>query len=125
MSAFLGNRRKTPRRPADIGVDIRRHGRWGGWRTLEQGARGLDFNRFGMAFVSRRRWRPGQSLRLTLHGPAMRLHNVEAWVVSIERTGQGYRLGVRFYESLNALSRAPRAPFLRYLSGLEEQLPPA
>ena len=35
------------------------------------------------------------------------------------------RTGVRFYESLHDLARASRAPYLRYLSGLEEQLPPA
>jgi len=125
MNGFLGNRRKRPRRPADMAVDVNRHGRWGGWRTRQAGARALDFNRFGMAFISRARLRPGDGLRLTLHGPAMRLHGVEARVVSCERTGEGYRVGVRFYESLHELSRAPRAPWLRYLSGLEEQLPPA
>ena len=53
------------------------------------------------------------------------LHGVEARVVSSQRTGEGYRIGVRFYQSLHDLARASRAPYLRYLSGLEEQLPPA
>lgn len=125
MSGFFGNRRKKPRRPADMAVDVRRYRRWGGWRMLEPGARGLDFNRFGMAFVSRSRLHSGDRLRLSLYGPAMRLHGVEARVVSSQRTGEGYRIGVCFYESLHELSHAPRAPYLRYLSGLEEQLPPA
>ena len=125
MGGFFGNRRKTNRRPADMAVDVHSYRRRGGWRTLEPGARGLDFNRFGMAFVSRTRLRPGDSLRLSLHGPAMRLHGVEARVVSSQHTGQGYRSGVRFYESLHELAHATRAPYLRYLCGLEEQLPPA
>ena len=117
------NRRKQPRRPAQMAVDIQHFRRWGGWRELQRGARGLDFNRFGMAFVSRRRLRPGRVLRLSLHGPAMRLYGVRAHVVSSERIGSGYRTGVRFYESLRSLTDAPLPPELHYLGGLEEQLP--
>lgn len=124
MTAYTRtNRRKQPRRVARMVVDVQRFGRWGGWREVQRGARGLDFNRFGMAFVSRRRLRPGHVLRLSLHGPAMRLYGVRAHVVSSERIGSGYRTGVRFYESLRSLTDAPLPPALRYLGGLEQQLP--
>lgn len=104
-------------------VDVLHFRRWGGWRRTQRGVRGLDFNRYGMAFVSRRRLRPGQVLRLSLYGPAMRLYGVRAHVVSSERVGEGYRTGVRFYESLASLTDAPLPPALRYLEGLEAQMP--
>lgn len=117
------NRRKSPRRDTGMAVDIVQRRRWGGWRRMEVSARGLDYSRFGMAFVSRRRLRPGQTLRLNLHGPAMVLRRVEAHVVSSARLGRGYRVSVRFYRSLRALTETTSVtPEMRYLSGLEEQL---
>lgn len=116
------NRRKSARRDTGMAVDINLRRTWGGWRRVETGARGLDYNRFGMAFISRRRLRPGQTLRLNLYGPAMVLRRVEAHVVSSARMGRGYRTGVRFYRSLRALTGTSMPPEMRYLSGLEEQL---
>jgi hypothetical protein len=116
------NRRKLSRHRTDMNVTVRLWRPWGGWRPVIRDARALDYNRFGMAFNSRRAVRPDRKLRLSLYGPGMTLKGVSARVVSCQRVGGGYRIGVRFYDSLRELSDGPMPLSMRYLGGLEQEV---
>ncbi|MDX1804133.1 MAG: PilZ domain-containing protein [Alcanivorax sp.] len=103
-------------------VDIFRLNMLGRWRYLTQ-ARALDYNRYGLGVVAAVKLAPGTDVQLDLHAPGMILRRVSAQVVSCERCGQGYRLGLRTYDTLQDLLAGENMQ-LRFLAGMETALAP-
>lgn len=116
------NRRKLARINTQMRVDVFRHRLFGGWRFVTR-AKALDYNRFGLGVTSPVRFSPGSRIKLDLYSPAMILRRVDAEVVSCQRAGQAYRLGLRTYETLKEVAGESDQHQIRYLAGMEEVLP--
>ncbi|EKF73042.1 hypothetical protein A11A3_15587 [Alcanivorax hongdengensis A-11-3] len=104
-----------------IRVDIYRLGLLGNWRYLTC-AKALDYNRYGIGLVAAVKLSAGTDVQLDLHCPGMILRGVSAQVVSCQRAGQGYRLGLRTYDTLRDLVGDSNHQ-IRYLAGMEAMLP--
>lgn len=115
------NRRKLARINTQMRVDVFRHRLFGGWRFVTR-AKALDYNRFGLGVTSPVRLSPGSRIKLDLYSPAMILRGVDAEVVSCQRAGQAYRLGLRTYETLKEVAGESDQHQIRYLAGMEEVL---
>ena len=116
------NRRKLARINTQMRVDVFRHRLFGGWRFVSR-AKALDYNRFGLGVTSPVRLAPGTRIKLDLYSPAMILRQVDAEVVSCQRAGQAYRLGLRTYETLKEVAGESDQHQIRYLAGMEDVLP--
>ena len=116
------NRRKLARINTQMRIDIFRHRLFGGWRFLTR-AKALDYNRYGIGLTSPVRLSPNTIVKLDLYAPGMILRQVSAEVVSCQRAGQAYRLGLRTYQSLRDLAGDVDQHQIRYLAGMEEVLP--
>ena len=116
------NRRKLARINTQMRVDVFRHRLFGGWRFVTR-AKALDYNRFGLGVTSPVRLSPGTRIKLDLYSPAMILRRVDAEVVSCQRAGQAYRLGLRTYETLKEVAGESDQHQIRYLAGMEDVLP--
>lgn len=116
------NRRKLARINTHMRVDVFRYRLFGGWRFVTR-AKALDYNRFGIGATSPIRLSPGTLVKLDLFSPAMILRGVEAEVVSCQRAGQAYRLGLRTYQTLKEVAGELDQHQIRYLAGMEEVLP--
>ena len=116
------NRRKQARLATDMRVNVYPAGGVDRlWRRPFSG-RALDFNRYGMAFVSPVRLSAGRPLKLDLRASHMVLRQVQAVVVRSQRLNRQWRVGVRFYRKLAEFQEVkPGAP-LPVLTGLEESL---
>ncbi|MCG8393252.1 MAG: hypothetical protein MI745_09230 [Pseudomonadales bacterium] len=102
-------------------VDIFRHRLFGGWRYLTR-AKALDYNRYGIGLTSPVKLAQGTVVKLDLFAPGMILRQVSAEVVSCQRAGQAYRVGLRTYRSLRELAGTTEQHQIRYLAGMEAQL---
>ena len=116
------NRRKLARINTQMRIDIFRHHLFGGWRYLTR-AKALDYNRYGIGLTSPVRLSPNTIVKLDLYAPGMILRQVSAEVVSCQRAGQAYRLGLRTYQSLRDLAGDVDQHQIRYLAGMEDVLP--
>ena len=116
------NRRKLARINTQMRIDIFRHRLFGGWRFLTR-AKALDYNRYGIGLTSPVWLSPNTIVKLDLYAPGMILRQVSAEVVSCQRAGQAYRLGLRTYQSLRDLAGDVDQHQIRYLAGMEEVLP--
>lgn len=120
--SIYDNRRKQARVATDMRVTVYLGG---GINRLWQRpfpGRALDFNRYGMAFVSPVRLSAGKPLKLDLRSRHMVLKQVQAVVVRSQRLNRQWRVGVRFYRRLAEFQEVrPGAP-LPVLTGLEESL---
>lgn len=83
----------------------------------------LDYNRFGCALKSERSMPLGRRLVLDLNAGHFIVRHLPAEVVSSARIAGGFRIGVRFFRRLGALTNEA-SPALAALSGLEESLQP-
>ena len=115
------NRRKLARIHTQMRVDIFRHRLFGGWRYLTR-AKALDYNRYGIGLTSPVKLAQGTVVKLDLFAPGMILRQVSAEVVSCQRAGQAYRVGLRTYRSLRELAGTTEQHQIRYLAGMEAQL---
>ena len=116
------NRRKLARISTQMRVDLFRHRLFGGWRFVTR-AKALDYNRYGIGVTSPVRLSPGTLVKVDLYSPAMILRQVEAEVVSCQRAGQAYRIGLRTYQTLKELAGESDQHQIRYLAGMEDLLP--
>ncbi len=116
------NRRKLARINTHMRVDVFRHRLFGGWRFVTR-AKALDYNRYGIGVTSPMRLSPGTHIKVDLYSTAMILRQVDAEVVSCQRAGQAYRLGLRTYQTLKELAGESEQHQIRYLAGMEELLP--
>ena len=116
------NRRKLARISTQMRVDLFRHRLFGGWRFVTR-AKALDYNRYGIGVTSPVRLSLGTLVKVDLYSPAMILRQVEAEVVSCQRAGQAYRMGLRTYQTLKELAGESDQHQIRYLAGMEDLLP--
>ncbi|KGD65737.1 hypothetical protein Y5S_00961 [Alcanivorax nanhaiticus] len=116
------NRRKLARINTQMRVDVFKHRFIGGWRYVTR-AKALDYNRYGIGVTSPMRLSPGTRIKVDLYTPAMILRQVDAEVVSCQRAGQAYRLGLRTYQTLKEVAGESDQHQIRYLAGMEEVLP--
>jgi hypothetical protein len=115
------NRRKLARINTQMRIDIYRHRLFGGWRFMTR-AKALDYNRYGIGLTSPIKFSNGTVLQLDLYSPGMILRRVSAEVVSCQRAGQAYRLGLRTYSNLRELVGDTDQHQIRYLAGMEPLL---
>ncbi|WP_417213715.1 PilZ domain-containing protein [Alcanivorax sp.] len=115
------NRRKLARINTQMRIDIYRHRLFGGWRFIAR-AKALDYNRYGIGLTSPIKFSNGSILQLDLYSPGMILRRVSAEVVSCQRAGQAYRIGLRTYSNLRELVGDTDQHQIRYLAGMEPLL---
>ncbi len=117
----MSNRRKLARISTRMPAQVRRLTGW--WRRARQGGCDvLDYNRFGAGLFSERALPVGSRLLLDLDAGHFVLRRLPAEVVSCQREGRGYRIGVRFYRNLGELVSGEASAALAVLAGLEESL---
>lgn len=121
---YSNNRRRHDRLRADMQVSVRVASGVGRIFRRPFLCRALDYNRFGMAFVSPIRLRPGTVLNLDLSSAHMLLKGVEAEVVRGSRLRRSWRVGVHFHGQLSALNERCSGSPLTFLTGLEHSLMP-
>lgn len=117
----MSNRRKLGRISTRMLAQVRR---LSGWRrrARQGGCEVLDYNRFGAGLFSERALPVGSRLLLDLDAGHFVLRRLPAEVVSCQREGRGFRIGVRFYRNLGELVSGEGSAALAVLSGLEESL---
>jgi hypothetical protein len=119
----MSNRRKLARISTRMPAQVRRlSGRWS--RGKKGSCEVLDYNRFGAGLFSERAMPVGGRLLLDLDAGHFVLRRLPAEVVSCQREGRGFRIGVRFYRNLGELVSGEASAALAVLSGLEESLMP-
>jgi hypothetical protein len=117
----MSNRRKLGRISTRMPAQVRRISGW--WRRGKQGGCDvLDYNRFGAGLFSDKALPVDSRLLLDLDAGHFVLRRLPAEVVSCQREGRGYRVGVRFYRNLGELVSGEARATLAVLSGLEESL---
>lgn len=120
----MGNRRKLARIATQMPARVRRVSGW--WRRGQQGqCEVLDYNRYGAGLLGDRAFAVGSQLLLDLDAGHFVLRRLPAEVVSCQRDGRRYRIGVRFYRNISELLSGEASAALTVLSGLEESLQPA
>ena len=119
---YSNNRRQHDRLRTDMQVTVRVAS--GASRILRRPfvARALDYNRYGMAFISPVRLRRGTLLIMDLISDHVVLKGVEAEVVRGSRLQRNWRVGVHFHRQLAEFNASRPGSPLTFLTGLEDSL---